>query len=319
MDRQTKSGTEKSPSSTRRLVLNPTSGRGGHVECARRLADDHGFSVVETEYAGHATELAEQAVADDVTLLAVCGGDGTVHETVQGLVAADALDSVTLCVIPAGTENFLAGDFGIDDMVEGFEAADSGETRRIDLGVADDEPFVLSAIAGLPADASAAATHERKQSLGPVAFVVAGIEQALAFDGVRVEIDAVSAGDSGSETTGEEWTWTGEAAAVLVGNVRRFAEAGGQADAEDGLLEVTIVEELPARDAVVEAVEQRLLHRETPHVTELRASRLEFDSLDGEPVTFSLDGEIRRFERVELSLRPKALRVRVGDGYEPNP
>ncbi|UPV99009.1 diacylglycerol kinase family lipid kinase [Halorussus gelatinilyticus] len=296
----------------RRLVLNPTSGGGTHVERVRDLADEYGFPIVETEYAGHGTDLAEAAAADGVETLAVCGGDGTLHEVVQGLVTADALDSVTLCVIPAGTENFFARDLGIRDLATGFEVAAEGETRRLDLGVAGDEPFVLSAIAGLPADASAAATHDRKNSLGPVAFVVAGIEEALDFDGLRVEIDAV-------DDDGTEREWVGEAEAILVGNARKFAEEGGQADAEDGLLEVTIIETLPARDALVEYVEQRVFQWETDHVTELHARRLDFESLDGEPVTFSLDGEIREFEEVTLDTRPGALGVKVGDDYESNP
>jgi YegS/Rv2252/BmrU family lipid kinase len=307
----------KSVGPSRRLVLNPTSGRGNHVERVPKLADEYGFQVVETDHAGHGIELAERAVADGVDLLAVCGGDGTLHEVVQGLVAADGLDDVTLCVVPAGTENFFAGDLGVEGIEEGFAVAERGETRRLDLGVGGDEPFVLSAIAGLPADASAAATHERKHRLGPVAFLVAGVEEAMEFDGLRVEIDAIAEG--GTDGEHEEREWTGEAAAVLVGNARRFAKEGGQADAEDGLLEVTIVERLPASDAVVEAVEQRLLQWDTDHVTELRASRLDFSGLDGEPVTFSLDGEIREFERVRLGVRPSALRVKVGEGYDPHP
>ncbi|WP_435180031.1 diacylglycerol/lipid kinase family protein [Halorussus sp. AFM4] len=297
--------------SSRRLILNPTSGGGGHVERVRRLADERGFAVVETERAGHAVDLAEAAAADGVDLLAVCGGDGTLHEAVAGLVRADALDDVAICIVPAGTENFFAGDLGIRSLEDGFAAVDRGEVRRLDLGMAGDEPFVLSAIAGLPADASAAATHDRKDSLGPVAFVVAGVEEALAFDGLRAEIDA--------ETDGEEVDWSGEAAAFLVGNVRKFAGSGGQADAEDGLLEVTIIEELPATDALVEYVEQRAFERDTAHVTELHAGRLDFESRDGEPVTFSLDGEIREFERVTIDVRPGALRVAVGEGYDPDP
>lgn len=73
----------------RRLILNPTSGGGAHVERARELADEYGFTVVETERAGHGTDLAEAAAAEGVETLAVCGGDGTLHEVVQGLVRAD--------------------------------------------------------------------------------------------------------------------------------------------------------------------------------------------------------------------------------------
>lgn len=138
--------TADAESESRRLILNPTSGGGTHVEDARRLADEHGSPVVETEHAGHGADLAEEGV----DTLAVCGGDGTLRESVAGLVRADALADVTLCVIPAGTENFFAGDLGVESMADGFAVADRGEARRLDLDVAGDEPFVLSAIAGLP-------------------------------------------------------------------------------------------------------------------------------------------------------------------------
>lgn len=296
---------------TRRLIVNPASGQGDHAERVRGLATEYGFSVEETERSGHAIELAEQAAADGVDLLGACGGDGTVHEVVQGLVAADALDAVTLCIVPAGTANIVATELGIDDMRDGFEIADRGETRRLDLGVADDEPFVMSAIAGLPAEASAAASSELKERFGTFAFVIERIQETRTFDGLRMEIHATS--------ESEEIAWSGEALSLLIGNLRRFSKAGGQANAEDGLLEVSIVEQMPSIEAVTEAIEQRLLHQETPHVTNLTATRLDIAGLDGTPVTFSLDGEIRTYTEVRISIRPQVLSVRVGETYTSKP
>lgn len=296
---------------TRTLIVNPVSGQGDHAEQAHRLAADYGFSVEETEGRGDATEFAEQAAADGVDLLGVCGGDGTLHEVVQGLVAAEALDAVTLCVVPAGTANIVAAELGIGDMRDGFEVAVGGETRRIDLGVADGEPFVMSAIAGLPAEASADASSELKKRFGTFAFVIEGFQESRSFDGLRVEVD-VTSGD-------EEIVWSGEALSLLIGNLRRFSKAGGQANAEDALLEVSIVEQMPSIDVVAEAIEQRLLHQETPHVTSLTATRLDITGLDGTPVTFSLDGEIRTYEEVRISVRPRVLRIRVGETYDPEP
>ncbi|NHN42723.1 diacylglycerol kinase family lipid kinase [Halorubellus sp. JP-L1] len=300
----------ESSTSSRRLVLNPTSGRGEHVADARRRADEYGFSVVETDHRGHATELAQAAVDDGVDTLAVCGGDGTLHEVVVGLDECGGLEDVTVCVVPAGTENFLAGDLGIDSMEAGFEVAVDGERRRLDLGVANDEPFVLSAVLGLPADASAAATHDLKKTYGPLAFLVAGVREGLAFDALSVSIDA-------HEPTGEE-TWSGDAIAVLVGNVRGFAKDGGQANAEDGRLDVTVVESMPAHDAITEAIEQRLLNWDTDHVRELQATSFDVAVRDG-ATNCSLDGEIESVEQAHFDVRPSALAVAVGDGYDPAP
>lgn len=298
-------------SEPRRLILNPVSGDGDHVDPVRRLARSHGISVVETERAGHGAELAKQAADEGVELLAICGGDGTVHEAVQGLAAADALDAVTLAVVPAGTANILASGLGVESVREGFEVAVDGESRQLDLAVADGEPFVLSAVAGLPAKASAAASSDLKRRIGELAFVVEAVQEAREFDGLTVAIEA--------ETGDGERIWSGEALSLLVGNHRRLTGPNDQADAEDGALDVVIVEEMPPASAITEVVERRLFDRETPHVTELRAERVDVRVLGDETVTLSLDGEIRSRESVSIAVRSGALRVRVGDEYVPRP
>lgn len=311
MVRGTGTPTEGSQAGLRRLVLNPTSGRGDHVAKIHDLAESHGYPIEETDHSGHAEEITKRAVAEGVDLLAVCGGDGTLHEVVQGLAASDSLDSVTVCIVPAGTENIVATDIGIRTLAEGFEVAEHGETRRIDLGMVADEPFVMSTIAGFPAAVSAAATHELKKQFGPFAFVIGAVREGRTSDSIRVEIDAAA--------EPEEVTWSGEALAVLIGNVRRFVDGGGQANVEDGSLEVTIVERMPSAELVAEAIDQRLLHRDTPHVSTLKANRLDIRSLDGEEITFSLDGEIREFAGAQIGVLPRAIRLRVGSTYDPSP
>lgn len=308
-DRSTQepTGSDGATEPARRLVLNPTSGDGDHVVRVRGLADEYGFSVVETERAGHGVELAEAAARDGVDQLAVCGGDGTIHEVVRGLVAADALGDVTLCVIPAGTANIYASGLGIDSPREGFAAVELGETRRLDVGTAGEEPFVLSAIAGLPAEASVATSGDLKAQLGTFAFVIEGLRTARAFDGLRVAVDA--------DTDDGTFSWEGEALCLLIGVLRRFTDENEPSNAETGRLAVTIVDRVPPTDAVAEAVEQRFLDRETAHVTTLETTALEVVALESEPVRFSLDGERRAYDRVEIGIRPAALRVCVGAEY----
>jgi len=111
--------------------------------------------------------------------------------------------------------------------------------------------------------------------------------------------------------------WTGEALCLLVGNARRFVEGGGQGDMEDGLFDVAIVEGMPARNVVAEAVGQRLLGQDTPGVTHLQASELHVTADD--PIRFSRDGELAEHEALDVEVRPSALDLRVGDAYEPHP
>ena len=293
------------------LILNPTSGTADHIDHVRRLAADQGYTICETEYKEHAITLAREIVEDDVDLLAVAGGDGTLHEVIQGLVEADALNEVTLGVIPVGTANIFATNIGITNPEHGFNILKTGERRRIDIGFAGDEPFAMSCIAGLPANASVATSGELKERFGSLAFVIAGVQEVATFDGLHLELTAVS--------NGEETTWTGEALCALIGNVRRFAKRGGQANVEDGFFDVVIVDRMPASDLVAEATAQRLLGQDTEHVLHVQASQLEIDGLHGEPIDFSLDGELSAHEHVVLHTRPHALTVCVGPEYDPDP
>ena len=95
------------------LLYNPLSGR----RRGRRLADiEAALSVLRgagveasaapTRAASDATDQTKQAIAEGCDTIFACGGDGTVHEVLQGLVGADT----ALGIIPLGTANSLAHD-----------------------------------------------------------------------------------------------------------------------------------------------------------------------------------------------------------------
>lgn len=294
---------------SRRAILNPASGTGDHADYVTRLLEARGFAVDRTEDAGDALRLGREAGERGVSELAVCGGDGTVNEVLRGLAAADSLADTTVGVVPCGTANILAENLGIEDVRHGAEMADSGDVREVDVGVADGEPFAVSCIAGFPADASLAASGDLKEQYGTFAFVITGAQEAVGFEGIEIELDATVA--DGTET------WHGEATCVLVGNARKFIEAGGQANMEDGYFDVAVVEHMPTGSLVAEAIGHRLLGQETDGVTHLRASEL---TVSGpEPITFSRDGELATHESLRLRCRPQTLSLRVGPDYDPEP
>ena len=294
---------------SRTLVLNPESGAGDHAEHVRRRARGKGFAVRETEGPEDGVRLGLEAANEGVSELAVCGGDGTVNEVLRGLVAGEHLGEVTLSVVPAGTANLLAENIGVRDVEHGLELADTGPVRSVDVGMAAGQPFAVSCIAGLPADASTAASSELKERFGTLAFLVTGLQEAASFEPLALEIEATNG--SGTES------WAGEAIAVLVGNARKFVEEGGQADMEDGLFDVAVVEQMPPGHLVAQAITHRILGEGTENVEHFRASEVEVAS--DEPVRFSRDGELSEHEDLRLYARPRALDLRVGEAYDPDP
>lgn len=294
------------------IILNPASGTGDHGAEVHSLASERGYIVKETESEGDAVALAKEAAENGVQRIAACGGDGTIHQVLVGIDRADALGGITFGVIPGGTGNNFAGNVGVRSIEHAFELLEGGERRRIDLGEADGEPFVNSCIAGLTSQTSSDTSSELKERVGTLAYVINGIQKAATFEPLHVAIDIQEGRDENSTT------WEGDALCLLIGNARRFT-TGSQAHVEDGLFEVTIVEEMPTTEMLTEAAAQRLFGQETEHVTQLAAERLDITHKQDEGVEFSLDGEMRTHEQLTLDVRPGDLEVVVGPEYDPVP
>jgi diacylglycerol kinase family enzyme len=124
---------------------------------ARALASETVLEVRETKARGHAVELAAQAAAEGVDLVVALGGDGTVNEVVNGLLADGPGPGVpALGVVPGGSTNVFARALGLpDNAVEAaavlLEAIRSDRRRTLGLGRADDRWFTFAAGLGLDA------------------------------------------------------------------------------------------------------------------------------------------------------------------------
>ncbi|MGP8299208.1 diacylglycerol/lipid kinase family protein [Streptomyces inhibens] len=133
------------------LVVNPaattTSARTREV-LTHALASDLKLEVAETRYRGHARDLARQATEGGETELVVAlGGDGTVNEVVNGLLAngPDPESHPRLAVVPGGSTNVFARALGLpNDVVEAtgalLDALRDGSERTIGLGLASGTP-----------------------------------------------------------------------------------------------------------------------------------------------------------------------------------
>ena len=134
-----------SPFGPMRLIVNPRSGRGAVGKTLPALTEalrSHGleFDVVETLRARHASEAATQALRDGVRYLVAVGGDGTVHEVVNGMfdgttpIARDAVFGVAA----AGSGSDFVRTFGLDRKPEVIARHLATEhTMDIDVGVVD--------------------------------------------------------------------------------------------------------------------------------------------------------------------------------------
>ncbi|MGW0657616.1 diacylglycerol/lipid kinase family protein [Streptodolium elevatio] len=154
------------------LVVNPkattTSERTRDV-LAHALASDLKLDVATTSHRGHATELAKSAVVEGVDLVIALGGDGTVNEVANGILAdGPSPDLPAVAVVPGGSTNVFARALGLpNDPVEAtgalLDALRSGRSRQVGLGMADRRWFLFCAGLGFDADVVARVEDRRAE------------------------------------------------------------------------------------------------------------------------------------------------------------
>jgi diacylglycerol kinase (ATP) len=92
-----------------------------------------------TEYPGHGTELAVKAAEDGFEVVAALGGDGTVHEVVNGLMACPAERRPLLAAVPIGSGNDFCANVGLPkDPEHAIVRAFQGDPTWIDLATISD-------------------------------------------------------------------------------------------------------------------------------------------------------------------------------------
>jgi diacylglycerol kinase (ATP) len=163
------------------LLYNPFSGRHrvDQVHAARDVLRAAGVNAeaIATRASGSAGEQAREAVANGIDAIFACGGDGTVHDVLQGIVGTDA----ALGVIPLGTANALAADLGLPHNAKlAAQRALTFEPRQISVGAVqfqttsrvDTRYFVVAAGAGPDAHLMYKLNPQLKRRFGMTAYYV---------------------------------------------------------------------------------------------------------------------------------------------------
>jgi diacylglycerol kinase (ATP) len=128
------------------LVVNPTSGGGatGRTFAAMKETIERALGPVDvamTTHSGHGIDLAREGALAGAPLVIAVGGDGTLHEVVNGLMQAKAgaygtkADATQLGMIAQGTGGDFRKTLGLEHRLDKYlEALKSGRTRALDVG-----------------------------------------------------------------------------------------------------------------------------------------------------------------------------------------
>jgi diacylglycerol kinase (ATP) len=298
------------------FVVNPASANGSTrrqwPEIARRAAA-LGLTgeTLFTERPGHAGELTRQAAESGADLIVAVGGDGTVHEAVNGLMQSAPERRPELATIPRGTGKDFARSFRIPrSTAEALAVARDGATRTVDVGraaftawdgTASEAYFANFAGAGISGAVAARANTSSKALGGKASFFWATTSVFLRWQNSDYEVTV-----DGEQHAGRMLEVIAAIGDQLAGGMRLSPDA----DPADGLFDVVLIGDATKVDFIrtLPAI-YRGTYLPHPRAEVVRGRRVEVRT--AAPLPIALDGEQPGMTPAVFEIVPAALRLRV--------
>lgn len=284
------------------FILNPISGtvsKAGIPDLIEERLDKEKFDcrIAETKYAGHATELAQQAARQGIDIVVAVGGDGTVNEVGRALVNT----KTAMGILPCGSGNGLARHLNLPmNLKKCIDILNDCDIHTLDYGLINRHPFFCTC--GMGFDAFISMKFAEAGKRGPITYMQKILEEGLSYQPETYEIED------------EEGTRRYKAFLVSAANASQYgnnAYIAPQASMSDGLLDIIIMEPFDLIEAPQVAIElfNKTLDKNLKIKT-FRASHIHIHRksegiihYDGDPVMADAD--------VDISIVPKGINIIV--------
>ena len=222
------------------FIMNPISGTSDKKDIPyliEELLDKEQFdySIRETEYAGHAYEIAKESKEQGIDIVVAVGGDGTVNEVGRALVHSNT----ALGIIPTGSGNGLARHLLIPMKIKwAIQVINDCEITDLDYGIINEHPFFCTCGVGFDAFISEKFAEAGKR--GPITYLENILKEGLKYKPETYEIEA------------ENGTIKKKAFLISCANASQYgnnAYIAPQASMSDGMIDVIIMEPFDALEA----------------------------------------------------------------------
>jgi diacylglycerol kinase (ATP) len=260
-----------------------------------------------SERPGQLGDLAREAADDGAELLVVFGGDGTMHEVVNGIAGREGVE---LAVVPRGTGWDFARTHRIPKRLgEALRIALEGKARSFDLGRASYRAdgaeqtawFANAGSVGMSGAVAAKANRITKRLGAKTSYLLALGAVFARWSNVRLEVDVDGQARSGPM----------EDVIVAIGRY----QAGGMmvtpdAEPDDGLFDVLLIKDA-SKPEVLRALPKIYRGKHLPHPkAEVLRGRVVVVTSD-EPLPVQLDGEQPGTTPARFEIAPAAVKLRV--------
>ncbi|MGG4217125.1 YegS/Rv2252/BmrU family lipid kinase [Paenibacillus jamilae] len=285
------------------VIVNPSSGKEEslqHVRNVEGILREQGYAVTVEETAQEldATRFCAAACQDTYDLVVSLGGDGTLHEIINGFM--DQPHRPQLGVIPLGTVNDFARALQIPLSPElAIRALTSARVKAVDMGLLNGRMFANVVATGSLAESLSAVSSDDKSMFGTLAYVKEGMKELINHPVHPLTIRY------------DDKTWEGESPlflAALTNSVGGFEKLAPGAAVDDGLLHCFIFKNLNILNTVTASISlfwgNLKNHKDVVYFTAKHVSVSSAAS-----VSTNVDGERGPTLPIELGILPRYIEV----------
>ncbi|MCI7310009.1 MAG: YegS/Rv2252/BmrU family lipid kinase, partial [Prevotella sp.] len=291
------------------FVINPISGTSSKHDIPQLVEEvidrekfDYEFRT--TEYAGHATIIAEEARNQGIDIVVAIGGDGTVNEVARAIVHS----KTALGIIPCGSGNGLARHLLLPlQLKKSLMIINKCVIEELDYGLINGYPFFCTCGMGFDAFVSKKFADAGKR--GPITYAENILKEGLSYEPETYEI------------TDETGTQRYQAFLISCANASQYgnnAYIAPQASMSDGLIDVIIMEPFDIVEAPQISIDMfnKTLDKNS-RIKSFRCKELYIHRkneglihYDGDPVTTGKDIHVKLEEKgIKIIVNPDADRT----------
>ncbi len=291
------------------FVYNP---KAGKARIRTKLADilevfardGYELTVCPTQKQGDACRIVAGR-SKEYDLVVCSGGDGTLDETVTGMMQSGFRTPVGY--IPAGSTNDFGGSLALPkNMVKAAQTIVDGRNFPCDMGAFNEDVFVYIAAFGLFTDVSYETGQDMKNVLGHMAYILEGMKRLPSIKSYSMRVCYED------KVIEDDFIFGMITNSVSVGGFKNIT--GKNVKLDDGVFEVTLIKK-PKNPVELNNIMLSLLNRaiDTKSMYCFRTAELELES--PEPVAWTLDGENGGAHKdVRIKNLHHAIEIRVKNG-----
>ena len=293
------------------VIINPTSGNGKSKKLIPKLiselnANSISFIHVITEYHNHGFELVQKAISDGYKKFISVGGDGTLHNIVNGVMSQLIVNSseIKIGVIPVGTGNDWIKTYGISKNIKkNIQVIKQENSILQDIGKINlinyKSIIYFNNLAGIGFDGHVVNSITKYKKLGSLSYLVGVIKGFSTYKPVQLKITI----------NNKEIITT--SLMTLIG-ICQYSGGGMQLtknpDATDGLFDITIAENITIGNVLLNIL--KLFNGSIvnhPKVKTYKSNHVKIAIHDNSHPFIQADGELITTSNLEIQLIPKAI------------